>query len=189
MRELRVEVERLRRERTWPKTTPTGITYTAPETYAELCLQHDDAAQASVEGWEDSECPPEPTWEMVGLAHREVEKLRERKSNVARTGGYLAGVAMRERDEAIAERDELRVEVERLRGDLEGAAYRAGLQQGKLARAEAAIERARELAERWDADPCVCGYRIPDGNDTDSQCLHCGATSLLRALDGESARG
>ncbi|AUH68497.1 hypothetical protein CXX93_09220 [Gordonia sp. YC-JH1] len=53
----------------------------------------------------------------------------------------------------------------------------------------AEVERVRKLAERWEADPCVCGYRIPDGNDTDSQCLHCGATSLLRALDGKAGRG
>ncbi|MBY4571228.1 hypothetical protein ACN95_14505 [Gordonia sihwensis] len=53
----------------------------------------------------------------------------------------------------------------------------------------ATVDRVQKLAERWEADPCVCGYRIPDGNDTDSQCLHCGATSLLRALDGEAGRG
>lgn len=53
----------------------------------------------------------------------------------------------------------------------------------------ATVDRVRKLAERWEADPCVCGYRIPDGNDTDSQCLHCGATSLLHALDGGGDRG
>lgn len=60
----------------WPKMTPTGHAYIAPRTYAELCHLHGDAAQAAVESWEADECPPEPTWEMVGIAHREVERLR-----------------------------------------------------------------------------------------------------------------
>ncbi|QAU07217.1 hypothetical protein HOV03_gp77 [Gordonia phage Asapag] len=64
-------------EHEWPKTTPTGQFYTAPTTYAELCSRHTDAAQAAVECWSPDECPPEPTWEMVGLAHREVERLRD----------------------------------------------------------------------------------------------------------------
>ncbi|QHJ86414.1 hypothetical protein SEA_KUWABARA_78 [Gordonia phage Kuwabara] len=68
-------------EREWPKTTPTGHVYTAPTTYAELCSRHTDAAQASVECWSAEECPPEPTWEMVGLAHREVDGLRSLLGN------------------------------------------------------------------------------------------------------------
>lgn len=192
VRDLLAEVEKLRGERTWPKTTPTGFTYTAPTTYAELCFQHVNAAQAEVECWEAEECPPEPTWEMVGLAHREVEKLTAERDELraevetaqkwaawfaaaynwrrecdnalnwgttclncasmldrsyddymrAEEAEQKAKAASREVEKLTAERDELRVEVERLRGDLEGAAYRAGLQQSKLARAEAAIERA-----------------------------------------------
>lgn len=61
---------------TWPKTTPTGHTYTAPDTYSALCHQHGNAAQAAIESWDADECPPEPTWEMVGIAHREVERLQ-----------------------------------------------------------------------------------------------------------------
>ncbi|MGN0100736.1 MAG: hypothetical protein ACI39C_07335 [Dietzia sp.] len=60
----------------WPKMTPAGHAYIAPRTYAELCHLHGDAAQAAVESWEADECPPEPTWEMVGIAHREVERLQ-----------------------------------------------------------------------------------------------------------------
>ncbi|QWS68198.1 hypothetical protein SEA_VANLEE_81 [Gordonia phage VanLee] len=63
-------------EHEWPKTTPAGHVYTAPTTYEELCSRHTDAAQAAVECWSPEECPPEPTWEMVGLAHREVERVR-----------------------------------------------------------------------------------------------------------------
>jgi hypothetical protein len=74
--EARAEVERLRTEHTWPKTTPTGHTYVAPTTYDELRERHTDAAQAFVEWWSPSECPPEPTWEMVGLAHKEVDTAR-----------------------------------------------------------------------------------------------------------------
>ena len=60
----------------WPRTTPSGHTYRIPTTYAELCSRHDDAGQAYVEMWDSAECPPEPTWEMVGLAHDEVRRLR-----------------------------------------------------------------------------------------------------------------
>lgn len=49
-----------------------------------------------------------------------------------------------------AQRDDALAEVERLRADLEGAAYRAGQQQGKLARAEAAVDRAWKLADDWE---------------------------------------
>ena len=60
----------------WPKTTPTGHTYVEPRTYAELRHEHANAALAAIECWNADECPPEPTWEMVGLAHREVERIR-----------------------------------------------------------------------------------------------------------------
>lgn len=60
----------------WPKITPSGHVYKAPITYAELCERHVDAAQAAVEGWDLDEHPPEPTWEMVGLAHAEIRALR-----------------------------------------------------------------------------------------------------------------
>lgn len=72
-------------------------------------------------------------------------------------------------------------EVERLRADLDATAYRAGRRQG-------AIGRVRALAEGWLAEPCVGGYRIPNGNDDDSQCLHCAADVLLEALDGTPRR-
>lgn len=68
--------EAAEKRHTWPKTTPTGHTYTAPDTYAALCHQHGNAAQAAIESWDADECPPEPTWEMVGIAHREVERLQ-----------------------------------------------------------------------------------------------------------------
>ena len=42
----------------------------------------------------------------------------------------------------------------------------------------------RALAEGWLTEPCVGGYRITNGNDDDSQCLHCAADVLLEALDG-----
>ncbi len=54
-----------------------------------------------------------------------------------------------------------------------------------LVRARESLARVWKLTERWDTEPCVCGYRIPNGNDDDSQCLHCAADSLRRALDGE----
>lgn len=75
------ELDGLRRQlaagaRAWPYTTPEGHTYQTPTTYKELCALHDNAAQAYVESWDPAEHPPEPTWEMVGLAHKEIARLR-----------------------------------------------------------------------------------------------------------------
>lgn len=53
----------------WPRTTPEGHTYEAPVTYRDLTARHMDAAQGLVESWAAEELPPEPTWEMVGIAH------------------------------------------------------------------------------------------------------------------------
>lgn len=61
--------------RTWPHTTPTGFTYKKPTTYNELCALHSLVAQAAIEGWDLDETPPEPTWEMLIFAHREIERL------------------------------------------------------------------------------------------------------------------
>lgn len=61
--------------RDWPKTTPSGHTYEIPTTYEQLKARHVDAAQALIEGWDADECPPEPTWEMVGLAHGRIAEL------------------------------------------------------------------------------------------------------------------
>ena len=74
--EWRDRAEAAEKRHQWPNTTPTGHTYVAPDTYVALCHQHSNAAQAEVECWEADECPPEPTWEMVGIAHREVERLQ-----------------------------------------------------------------------------------------------------------------
>ena len=83
--EWRARAEAAENRHTWPKMTPTGHTYIAPDTYAALCYQHGNAAQAAIESWDADECPPEPTWEMVGIAHREVERLqRERDEWKAR---------------------------------------------------------------------------------------------------------
>lgn len=49
-----------------------------------------------------------------------------------------------------------------------------------------ALERVRALADEWDTLPCVCGYRIPNGNDDSSQCLSCAAEDLRTSLDGDS---
>lgn len=49
-----------------------------------------------------------------------------------------------------------------------------------------ARDRGRALADEWDTLPCVCGYRIPNGNDDSSQCLSCAAEDLRTSLDGTS---
>jgi len=98
----------------------------------------------------------------------EVERLRERKANVARTGGYIAGVMQRERDEALAE-------VARLEGDLDGAAYRAGRKQGELAEARAAVDRVRKLVNGTQTDALVSGFAAMVSVD-----------AVIDALDGEA---
>ena len=80
--EWKARAEAAEKRHTWPKTTPTGHTYIAPDTYAALCHQHGNAAQAAIESWEADECPPEPTWEMVGIAHREVERLQRERDEM-----------------------------------------------------------------------------------------------------------
>lgn len=51
----------------------------------------------------------------------------------------------------------------------------------------AANERVREVARDWSREACVGGYRITDGSDSDSQCLHCGAQEIFDALDKDGA--
>jgi len=74
----------------WPKTTPSAHVYQYPATYAELCSRHTDAAQADIEGWAESECPPEPTWEMVGLAIGKVDQLRQHLEDMENLARFLA---------------------------------------------------------------------------------------------------
>ena len=134
-------VRELLAENAWPKTTPTGHTYTVPTTYAELRSRHVDAAQAEVECWEPAECPPEPTWEMVGIAHREVERLTERCANLR--------AAIAQREDAT---DELCKHADRLTE-----------QVGALGRerdeARATLDRIRAIALR-DTSPVVARATI-----------------------------
>lgn len=60
----------------WPYTTPSGHIYEHPENFDELWQRAMDMAQAHIEGWEDLEHPPEPTWEMIGIAMNEAFRLR-----------------------------------------------------------------------------------------------------------------
>lgn len=61
--------------RTWPYTTPSGHVYAVPDTYEALRERHTDAAQAEIESWDAAERPPEPTWELLGVAHERVAAL------------------------------------------------------------------------------------------------------------------
>lgn len=116
----------------WPKTTPTGHTYVEPRTYAELLHEHSNAAQAAIECWEEDECPPEPTWEMVGIAHREVERLQ------------------RERDEAKAARREAWEHLDK-------AAGRVAHEQ---ARAEAAEARTAPAVTHNDIEKVIDEWKL-----------------------------
>lgn len=84
--------EEAEKRHTWPKTTPTGHTYIAPDTYSALCHQHGNAAQAAVESWDADECPPEPTWEMVGIARREVERLAQERDGWRAAAEHRSGL-------------------------------------------------------------------------------------------------
>ncbi|WP_155293022.1 hypothetical protein [Rhodococcoides fascians] len=60
----------------WPKATPTGFVYEQPKTYQALLAMLDHMAQSEVESWSEAERPPEPIWELVTLATKEVDRLQ-----------------------------------------------------------------------------------------------------------------
>lgn len=62
----------------WPKTTPTGFTYERPTTYAELEHMIGHMVQSEIECWDEAERPPEPVWEMIGIAQQEVNRMAGR---------------------------------------------------------------------------------------------------------------
>lgn len=104
--EARAEVERVTAQNTWPKHTPSGHTYDAPTTYKKLLQQCANAAQAASEGWDDAECPPEPTWEMVGLATAEVDRLtaqRDEKEVLDAIEAHYDNYAVQKGAESTAE--------------------------------------------------------------------------------------
>ncbi|MES9516600.1 hypothetical protein ACIQYW_19150 [Rhodococcus erythropolis] len=73
----------------WPKTTPTGFTYERPTTYAELEHMSGHMVQSEIEGWDVAERPPEPVWELVGIAQQEVERQRQRAEKAEATAAEL----------------------------------------------------------------------------------------------------
>lgn len=86
--------------RPWPYTTPSGHTYRVPQTFGDVEQRHADASQAFIESWDAPEHPPEPTWEMVGLALTHARRLaaaleaaeREAAETVADLAAELARV-------------------------------------------------------------------------------------------------
>lgn len=68
----------------WPYTTPSGHTYVEPTTYESLRGRVNDYAQAIIETWADDERPPTTvTWEMLGIALRDRDRLREEQIGLA----------------------------------------------------------------------------------------------------------
>lgn len=70
-------------EATWPYTTPEGYVYSFSDKnpcmaarIELLQIYADDYAQGYVEGWDKAELPPQPTWEMVGVLLREIQRYR-----------------------------------------------------------------------------------------------------------------
>lgn len=45
-----------------------------------------------------------------------------------------------------------------------------------------ALRAVLDECDRWRQKPCVCGYRIPNGNDDSSQCEHCAADEISDAI-------
>lgn len=74
----------------WDIPTPSGFVYKTPGTYEELCRQHLNYGMSYVECWDDAEVPPSPTWEMLGLAHKEIEHLEEQLAMIQDQVRYLS---------------------------------------------------------------------------------------------------
>lgn len=68
----------------WPYTTPSGHTYEVPRTYEDLCRRSGDFVQGWIEHWDEPEMPPHPTWDILGLAQQENERLRNALERVLR---------------------------------------------------------------------------------------------------------
>ena len=82
----------------WPKTTPTGFTYDLPTTYADLEHMIGHMVQSEIECWDEPERPPEPVWEMIGIAQQEVGRERARAEKAEAT------IARVEAEAALLER-------------------------------------------------------------------------------------
>lgn len=148
--------EAAEKRHTWPKVTPTGHTYVAPDTYVALCHQHSNAAQAEVECWEADECPPEPTWEMVGIAHREVERIQR---------DYCE--CQEELIEASLERDQWMARAEAAERERDEALEASALFQRDVhawrARAEAAEARTAPAVTKAEIEECIYGSQRAGG--------------------------
>lgn len=119
----------------WPYTTPTGHVYAGPTTYEELKARHLDAALAEIEHWDADECPPDPTWEMIGLAHEEIERL----------------VKARARDYDICQRarEKYHRQLEECRKDHDTDINAGIVWQDRATKAKKALADAVALLNRW----------------------------------------
>jgi len=60
----------------WNVPTPAGHTYKPPATVAEVRQRCLDYAQGQIESWDDTECIPDPTWDVVGVLLDEIDRLQ-----------------------------------------------------------------------------------------------------------------
>ena len=109
----------------WPKTTPTGFTYELPTTYAALEHMIAHMAQSEIECWNEAERPPEPVWEMVGVAQQEVQRLIVRVAELEAERDVPSRLviadlrrALAVQDAALATAQATIARVEALKGDL-----------------------------------------------------------------------
>lgn len=120
--------------------------------------------------------PVAEVWEIVNRFAAERDEARAEVEEWRETAMDARAVADDYRDHAAAmqrERDDWKA---RWKATTETADEWAAERD----EARAAIERVEKLADEWLTEPCVAGYRIPNDNDDDSQCLHCAADTELR---------
>jgi len=109
----------------WPKTTPSGFTYERPTTYAALEHMIGHMVQSEIECWDEAERPPEPVWEMVGIAQQEVQSLIVRVAALEAERDVPSRLVIEDlrralavQDAALATAQATIARVEALKGDL-----------------------------------------------------------------------
>ncbi|WP_432679172.1 hypothetical protein ACRAJ3_09800 [Rhodococcus pyridinivorans] len=147
---------------------------TIPEGRAELRQFLSKATPGKWDIYEDADDPDEQS---IAAGDQVLTQITEWSGRA--DDAELVVVAVNALPALLGALDQTETELRHTRNNLDQARY--GRTQGDLA-----IARVRALADEWDTLPCVCGYRIPNGNDDSSQCLSCAAEDLRTSLDGTS---
>lgn len=73
----------------WDVPTPSGFVYREPTTYDEMINVATTVGQSWVEGWDDAEVPPAPTWRTVDIAWSEARRWKDEAEKLRRQVEYL----------------------------------------------------------------------------------------------------